>query len=67
LKEKSNSIHNFSKAVCIFSGGLDSISTATYLKKMGLELYLISFDYGQRASNELLVAQRFSKLLTYRF
>jgi 7-cyano-7-deazaguanine synthase len=63
LKEKSSSIHNFSEAVCIFSGGLDSISTATYLKKMGLELYLISFDYGQRASNELLVAKRFSKLL----
>jgi 7-cyano-7-deazaguanine synthase len=63
LKEKPGSIDNFSEAVCIFSGGLDSISTATYLKKMGLELYLISFDYGQRASHELLVAKRFSKLL----
>ena len=63
MKEKSSSIHTFSEAVCIFSGGLDSISTATYLKKIGLELYLISFDYGQRASNELLVAKRFSKLL----
>ena len=63
MKEKSSPIHNFSEAVCIFSGGLDSISTAAYLKKMGLELYLISFDYGQRASNELLVAKRFSKLL----
>ena len=63
MKEKSSSIHNFSEAVCIFSGGLDSISTATYLKKIGLELYLISFDYGQRASNELFVAKRFSKLL----
>ena len=42
---------------------MDSISTAAYLKKMGLDLYLISFDYGQRASNELLVAKRFSKLL----
>ena len=60
---KSNSLGNFSKAVCIFSGGLDSISTAAYLKKLELDVYLISFDYGQRASNELIVAKRFSKLL----
>jgi 7-cyano-7-deazaguanine synthase len=46
LKEKSSSIDNFSEAVCIFSGGLDSISTAAYLKKMGLELYLISLIMG---------------------
>jgi 7-cyano-7-deazaguanine synthase len=63
LISKSNFIRNFSKAVCIFSGGLDSISTAAYLKKLGLDVYLISFDYGQRASNELIVAKRFSKLL----
>lgn len=63
LKEKPNYIQKFSKAVCIFSGGLDSISTAVYLRKLGLDLYLISFDYGQRASTELLVAKRFSKLL----
>ncbi len=63
MTQKSSSILNYSKAVCIFSGGLDSISTAAYLKKLGLDLYLISFDYGQRASNELIVAKRFSKLL----
>lgn len=62
-EKKSNSIQNFSKAICIFSGGLDSISTAAYLKKLGLDIYLISFDYGQRASHELNVAKRFSKLL----
>lgn len=61
--ESTNSIENFSKAVCIFSGGLDSISTAAYLRKLGLDVYLISFNYGQRASNELIVAKRFSKLL----
>lgn len=61
--QKSDSIGNFSKAVCIFSGGLDSISTTAYLRNLGLDVYLISFNYGQRASNELAVAKRFSKLL----
>jgi len=63
LIQESKFLGNFSKAVCIFSGGLDSISTAAYLKKSGLDVYLISFNYGQRASNELVVAKRFSKLL----
>lgn len=63
MRKESNTLSNFSKAVCIFSGGLDSISTAAYLKKSGLDVYLISFNYGQRASNELIVAKRFSKLL----
>ncbi len=49
------------RAVCIFSGGLDSISIAAYLKEQGYELYLLTFDYGQRARNELVIASKFSK------
>lgn len=63
MKDKSNSITNFSETVCIFSGGLDSVSTAAYMKKMGLKINLISFDYGQRGSNELIIAKRLSKSL----
>lgn len=63
MKGKSNSIANLSEAVCIFSGGLDSVSTAAYMKKLGLDINLISFDYGQRASNELIIAKRLSKSL----
>ena len=51
------------KAICIFSGGLDSISTASYLKNKGYQLYLLTFNYGQRASNELKVAEEFAKQL----
>ncbi|HET6588697.1 MAG TPA: 7-cyano-7-deazaguanine synthase [Candidatus Nitrosocosmicus sp.] len=63
MTDKSNSITDFSETVCIFSGGLDSVSTAAYMKKMGLKINLISFDYGQRGSNELIVAKRLSKSL----
>ncbi len=63
MKDTANFFKNFSEAICIFSGGMDSISTASYLKKLGLDLYLISFNYGQRASHELLVAKKFSRLL----
>ena len=63
MKNKSSSLNNYTEAVCIFSGGIDSVSTASYLKKLGLDIYLISFNYGQKASIELNIAKKFSKLL----
>ena len=56
-------LNDYTEAVCIFSGGMDSVSTASYLKKLGLDIYLISFNYGQKASIELSVAKKFSTLL----
>lgn len=61
--ENKSYLGDYKEAVCILSGGMDSVSTASYLKKMGLDLYLISFNYGQKASIELNVAKKFSKLL----
>jgi 7-cyano-7-deazaguanine synthase len=63
LIKKPSSLNNYTEAVCIFSGGMDSVSTASYLKKLGLDIYLISFNYGQKASIELNIAKKFSKLL----
>ncbi|MER5176133.1 MAG: 7-cyano-7-deazaguanine synthase [Candidatus Nitrosocosmicus sp.] len=59
----SRNLKDYTEAVCIFSGGIDSVSTASYLKKLGLDIYLISFNYGQIASIELSVAKKFSTLL----
>ena len=49
----------------MFSGGLDSICTASYLRKQ-YDLYGITFSYGQKASKEVKVAQQFSRLLKFR-
>lgn len=51
------------KAVCVFSGGLDSTATASYLKHKGYQLYLLSFDYGQRARNELYIGKELASIL----
>ena len=53
------------KAVIVFSGGLDSVCTASYLRKQ-YDLYGITISYGQKASKEVKVAQQFSKLLKFR-
>ncbi len=53
------------KAIVVFSGGLDSICTAAYLKKK-YDLYAITFRYGQQANQEVRVAQKFSKLLGFK-
>ena len=50
------------KAVVVFSGGIDSISTCTYLKQK-YELYGISFLYGQKANQEIKKAKSFAKIL----
>jgi len=52
------------KAVCIVSGGLDSICAATYITRIKkFELYVINFAYGQRATNESSVAEGFANML----
>lgn len=51
-------------AVCIVSGGLDSICTAAYLTiEKGYDLYMLTYIYGQRAKKEVQRARAFSKVL----
>ncbi len=52
------------KAIIVFSGGLDSVCTAAYLQKK-YQLYGITFAYGQKADQEVVIARRFSKLLKF--
>ncbi len=41
------------RAVCVFSGGMDSTTLLYHLLDRGLETAAISFDYGQRHRREL--------------
>jgi 7-cyano-7-deazaguanine synthase len=50
------------KAVIVFSGGVDSVCAASYLKSK-YELYGITFSYGQKADMEISVAKTFAKKL----
>ncbi|HEV8406027.1 MAG TPA: 7-cyano-7-deazaguanine synthase [Nitrososphaera sp.] len=52
------------RAVCIVSGGLDSICYAASLAANdGYDLYLLTFVYGQRAKREIERARYFARLL----
>ena len=63
-KMKKNKIISFSTAaVCIVSGGIDSVCTAAYLKKQNFDLYIITFSYGQRSNLEIEYAKKFAKYL----
>ena len=53
------------KAIVVFSGGIDSVCTAVYLRKR-YDIYGITFSYGQKADQELIAAKRFSKILKFR-
>lgn len=46
------------KAICVVSGGLDSVVMAYYLASQGYRVDAISFDYGQRHKKELDHARR---------
>lgn len=50
------------RAVVVFSGGIDSVCVASYMKSK-YHLYGISFSYGQKASKEIKVAKYFAKKL----
>ncbi len=49
------------RAVVLLSGGLDSTTSAAIAKSQGLELYALSFDYGQRHDKELQCAAAIAK------
>lgn len=53
------------KAVIVFSGGIDSVCTSSYLQSK-YDLYGISFSYGQRANQEVKMAKFFAKKLELR-
>ena len=50
------------RAVIVFSGGVDSVCAASYLKtEKKYELYGITFSYGQKAGREIKSAKSFAK------
>ncbi len=52
------------KAVCVLSGGLDSVVSMMVAKNKGLKLYSITFDYGQRAVlREINASKKVSEIL----
>lgn len=53
------------RAVIVFSGGIDSVCSASLLKSR-YELYGISFSYGQKAGREIQTARTFAKKLGLR-
>jgi 7-cyano-7-deazaguanine synthase len=63
-KNAQSSEREARSAVCIISGGLDSVCTAAYLsKEKGYNLYMLTYIYGQRAKKEVQQARKFSKVL----
>lgn len=50
------------KAVVLLSGGLDSATALYMARSEGYEVYALSFDYGQRHSNEIECAEKIAKL-----
>src|SRR6516225_3617145 len=50
-------------AVVLLSGGLDSATTLAIAVANGYETYALSFDYGQRHSQEIEAARRVANVL----
>ena len=55
------------KTVIIVSGGIDSTTLAYYLKDKGHDLYVLSFNYGQKQVKEILIAEKIAKKLSIPF
>lgn len=51
------------KAVVLLSGGLDSTTTLAIAKRMGFEVYALTFRYGQRHELEVDAARRIAERL----
>jgi len=49
------------RAVVLVSGGLDSATCLAIAGDRGFDCYALSFDYGQRASSELIAARRLAE------
>jgi 7-cyano-7-deazaguanine synthase len=54
------------KAVILSSGGLDSTTAMAIAREEGLDLYSLSFDYGQRHVLELEAARRIAEIFRAR-
>ena len=54
-------MRNNLKAVVLLSGGIDSTTTLAIAKKMGFDIYALSFRYGQRHTVELEAAGSIAK------
>jgi 7-cyano-7-deazaguanine synthase len=51
------------KAVCIFSGGLDSTCTLAYVKNDGYQVYALTFRYGQMSEQEVNTAESLAGII----
>ncbi|MBP2144351.1 7-cyano-7-deazaguanine synthase [Methanococcus voltae] len=52
------------KAICVLSGGLDSTVASLIAKQNGYDLTNITFNYGQQAlKNEIMASKKISKIL----
>jgi 7-cyano-7-deazaguanine synthase len=59
----AHSDFDMKKAVLLFSGGLDSTTCLAMAKAQGIEVYALSFSYGQKHSAELQAASRLANLM----
>ncbi|HVD07470.1 MAG TPA: 7-cyano-7-deazaguanine synthase, partial [Nitrososphaeraceae archaeon] len=51
-------------AICIMSGGLDSLCATAYIKNCKkYAIKIITFSYGQRAKRELVQSKKLAKAL----
>ncbi|MCD6408112.1 7-cyano-7-deazaguanine synthase QueC [bacterium] len=51
------------RAVCLISGGMDSLVSATIAKREGYEIYCLTVDYKQKAKKEIESAKKVAKFL----
>jgi 7-cyano-7-deazaguanine synthase len=66
MSEQQN-IRNKRKVVVIYSGGMDSYTVLRQASAEGFAVYPVAFNYGQRHSKELTVAEGVCKKYVYPF